>query len=248
MASATVGSAIQACQCSIGSCPAMTVARRSERSSTTSSRSSLAMGPWHCKPQSSNTSRSSLASAASRYLWVPSPRATRSSSRSLGHAGVERGFAEPAGTLGERAGEPGLADAGGPGDQDALGALEPLTVSEAGEEPAVEATTGALVDVLEVGGRVLEFGSTQQCREALGAAVSSFALDQQGEAVLERQRLRRRHGELFLERGGHAAELEAVQVGQGLMDDHRWMLLRVIGSSGVRGRGRDRAPSSRPVR
>jgi hypothetical protein len=67
------------------------------------------------------------------------------------HAGVERGPAEAAGALRECAGEPGLAGAGGPGDEDALRPLEPLAVGEAGEQPVIEAAARALVEVLEVG-------------------------------------------------------------------------------------------------
>jgi hypothetical protein len=118
--------------------------------------------------------------------------------------------------------------------------LEPLAVGEAGEQPVIEPAARALVEVLEVGGGVLESRLAQQRGEAPAAAVGDLALDEQREAVFERQGLRTRQRELLLERVGHAVELEGSQLVEGLLDDHRSVLLRVTGNNGVRGGGRAR--------
>jgi hypothetical protein len=51
----------------------------------------------------------------------------------------------------EGAGQPGLADAGRPGQQQPLVAVDPLARGEALEQGAVEAAGGAPVDVLDAG-------------------------------------------------------------------------------------------------
>jgi hypothetical protein len=56
--------------------------------------------------------------------------------------------------------------------------LEPLAVGEAGEQPVIEPAARALVEVLEVGGGVLEPRLAQQRGEAPAAAVGDLALDE----------------------------------------------------------------------
>lgn len=115
-------------------------------------------------------------------------------------ASVERAVTEAAGALRERTGESGLADAGGADDQHGLSALDPLAVSKAGDLGGLQGATGAGVAVLEAGLGVPESRLGQQALQAVRVAVSVLALDQQREAVLERERARGGQRELLLER------------------------------------------------
>jgi hypothetical protein len=57
----------------------------------------------------------------------------------------------PAGLLAESAGDPALADAGGPGDQKSFGAVDPVAGDEPLEQGAVDAARRSQVDVLDDG-------------------------------------------------------------------------------------------------
>ena len=70
--------------------------------------------------------------------------------------GIQRTFAEAAGFLRQRTGEPGFADAGGTGDQQRLTALDPFAMTKASDESGVESTAGAGVEILQAGLAVFE--------------------------------------------------------------------------------------------
>ncbi|MET4349939.1 hypothetical protein ABIC07_009468 [Bradyrhizobium sp. RT9a] len=80
-------------------------------------------------PQSSSGSTSVLASCSSHFPKVPLPCRIRSSSRRRGTRLVGRRVATPAGVLRERTGQPGLARASRPGDQDAVSGFQSPSTS-----------------------------------------------------------------------------------------------------------------------
>jgi hypothetical protein len=64
---------------------------------------------------------------------------------------VEHGAIVAAGLVTERRGEPALADARGPADQEVGMVFDPSAFDQHREEAAVEAARGAMVDVLDAG-------------------------------------------------------------------------------------------------
>ena len=60
-----------------------------------------------------------------------------------GHPLVQRRVAAPAGVLRQRAGQPGLARAGGAGDQHAVAAVDPVAQRQAHDRAALQAPPGA---------------------------------------------------------------------------------------------------------
>ena len=95
--------------------------------------------------------------------------------------------------MGQRAGQEGLAAAGGPVDQEILRRADPVATAEAGELRAIQPAAGAEVDVLEAGAAHLELGELQQACQAPVVAMQDFALDEQPEALFEGEPL---HGAL----------------------------------------------------
>ena len=122
--------------------------------------------------------------------------------------------------VGERAGQPGLAGAGGALDEERLAGTDPVAGAEAGELGSIEATAGAEVDVFEARATVLELRELQQARESAVLAVQDLAIEQEREALFEREAVGRALGGLFFERLGQAEELEAVQCIEGGLKEH----------------------------
>jgi hypothetical protein len=77
----------------------------------------------------------------------------------------------------------------------------------------------AEVDVLDARGDT-EARELEEPREPAVGARRLFALEQEGEAILEAERGDIGHAALFLERGGHAGEAERVQEGERLFNQH----------------------------
>ena len=100
--------------------------------------------------------------------------------------GVKHGEAVLAGPMGERAGDPCLADAGRPGDQEIEAFPDPLPCGELGHEGALEASWCLLVDVLEIGPDA-RLGVAQPGLIAFGLAIGGLGLEEQSEALLEAQ-------------------------------------------------------------
>ena len=69
----------------------------------------------------------------------------------LGHAHVEDGAVVAAGLVTERAGQPAFADAGRPGDHQVVVVVDPVALDEIGQQPPVDPSVGAVVDVLRDG-------------------------------------------------------------------------------------------------
>ena len=62
---------------------------------------------------------------------------------------VEDGTVVAAGLVAERTGDPTLADAGRPGNEQILLAPDPIAIDELGEEGAVDAPRGAQIDIFD---------------------------------------------------------------------------------------------------
>ncbi len=91
-----------------------------------------------------------------------------------------------AGLVAEGAGNPALAEPGCPGDEQVLVAVDPVAANESSEDAAIDATWCAQIDVFHA--RALaQRGELETRRETFGVALGGFAIDQQSDALLERQ-------------------------------------------------------------
>ena len=146
---------------------------------------------------------------------------------------VEDVFSVPAGLVAERASDPAFADAGGPGDQQSFGAVDPVAGDELLEKRAVDAARGSQIDVLDDG--VLPQGGELEARgEALGVALCGFAIDHEAEPLLEREGGDVGRSPLVLEGLGHAGQAEGDETFMRGVGEHLGSFL-VSGSS--RGHG-----------
>ena len=86
-------------------------------------------------------------------------------------------------------------------------ALHPLAAGEALEQGAIQAASGAVIDVLRR--RLLpEAGEAQPGGQALAVALQRLTVHQHGQPVLEAEFGAVRLSPLLLERPGHAGEAE----------------------------------------
>ena len=130
--------------------------------------------------------------------------------------------------MGERAGEPGLTDAARAGDEDIEVFAQPAPGGEGEDEGLVESAGVTEVDVLDAGVGVAQLRAAQSIGHAPVVTHGGFAVDEQAEALLERERLAGGGLELLGQRAGHAEALELVE----LVDDG----VIAIGSTFLRGR------------
>ncbi len=114
-------------------------------------------------------------------------------------ARVEDGKALATRGLAQRTGEPGLAEAGGAGDEDVVSGANPVGAGEACELTRIETTGTAGVEVLNAGTGILELGLFEQTFQAPRIAPGEFAIDQEAEAVFEGEAGGQRLGELLFE-------------------------------------------------
>ena len=141
--------------------------------------------------------------------------------RSLGGAQVQGGEAVAAGVVGEGTGEPGLADAGGSGDEDVEAFAPPPCGGEGADEGLVEAPGVSEVDVLDAGVGVSQLGASQSAGHAAVVAQGEFAVGEQAEAFFERERLVLGGVELFGQGRGHAGAAQLVELVDGRVGQHR---------------------------
>jgi hypothetical protein len=107
--------------------------------------------------------------------------------------------------LGQGAGHPGFSDAGGAGDQDIVVRAQPLAGGELRKQRLVEPARVAIVDVLD--GRLMaQPGLAPPCGEPAALAPTEFAVHEQPQALLGRERLDARGLQLFLEGFRHTRE------------------------------------------
>lgn len=95
-----------------------------------------------------------------------------------GGAEGKNGESLASGEVAEGAGEPGLADAGGAGEEDVATGGEPARVGELEEELFLETAGVFVIDVLEAGVGLSEPGVFEQAGEAAVVAVGFFVLDE----------------------------------------------------------------------
>ena len=82
----------------------------------------------------------------------------------------------------EGAGKPAFADAGRPAQDQIVVRVDPLAVGELVEQRPIEAARGPVIDVLD-DGVVAQSGIAQPGGNALVAAMSDLAVDQQAEPI-----------------------------------------------------------------
>ena len=101
----------------------------------------------------------------------------RETGKQLGTALIQNGAIITARLVAERAGEPALADAGRPGDHQAVVFGDPVSGDELHEESTVQPPTAAVVDIL---GRrlVAEFREAKTCRELTVVTKTPLAVEQ----------------------------------------------------------------------
>ena len=173
MASAMVASPIQACQCSIGNWWVMMVARWPARSSMISSRSARVAGDqWLADAPVIEDQDVDLGELDEPFAEAAAAVQHTQFLGQTRHAQVQGAVAAPAGVLGERAGQPGLAHAGGAGDR----IVSPRSIQCESARPIralrVDAAAGCEGRVLDAGAGVLQLGALQQPGPlAIGAQV-----------------------------------------------------------------------------
>ena len=100
-----------------------------------------------------------------------------------GHAVIGDGEVLPAGPLAQGAGEPGLADPAGAGDQHVVVTTDVIAACKRHHERAVETALGAEVDVFNAG-LLAQAGGSGAGLVAFLAAQGSLAVEQQAEPFL----------------------------------------------------------------
>src|SRR5664280_2520404 len=91
-----------------------------------------------------------------------------------------------AGLVAEGTGNPALAQAGCPCDEQVLIAADPVADDESGEDGAIDTAWRAQIDVFHACA-LAQRGELEAGRETFGVALGGFAIDQQPDAFLERQ-------------------------------------------------------------
>ena len=100
-------------------------------------------------------------------------------------AAIERAVAVAARLMGERAGDEGLAGAGGPGDEHVVVLGDPAAGGELAEQRLVELTLGPIVDGLDAGLGQAELGLLERALQAAVLAGEPLGVDEQAEALVE---------------------------------------------------------------
>jgi len=125
------------------------------------------------------------------------------------------------GLVGERAREEAFPDAGRPDQDHVVVFLDPAAGGELADDGLVELAAGRIVDGFEACLRELELGLLQGAGEALVLAGEPLGLDEEPEALVEREG---RHVGLVLllrPRRGHGGELERVEFLERGRGEHR---------------------------
>ena len=100
--------------------------------------------------------------------------------KELGDALIEDRAVVAAGLVAEGTGKPTLSDAGWPAQDQIVVRVDPLAAGELVERPAIEATRGTVIDVLD-DGLMAQPGIAQPSGETFVATMGDFAIDQQAE-------------------------------------------------------------------
>src|ERR1019366_1988234 len=158
-------------------------------------------------------------------------------------ASVEDGEALAERGVGRRTGEPGLAEAGGAGDEDVVSGANPVGTGKARELTWIETAGTAGVEILNASVGIFELGLFEQTFQAPRFSPGELAIHEKAEAVFEGEAGSQRLGELLFEGASHAIEAQAAQVGHGLLGQHRmisfYRSVVVLGAAHVGVRGQD---------
>ena len=133
---------------------------------------------------------------------------------------VQRTVATPAGMLGQRARQLGLARAGGPGDQHGVPGIDPLPQGQTHHRAAFNAPSTAAVQIFYGRLRVFEFGGFEQSRAAPVLPAMHLPVDQQGQPFLKARGADAALLELLLQRLGHGFQAQTAQLIQGSVHHH----------------------------
>ncbi|MEY9238380.1 hypothetical protein ABIF68_005995 [Bradyrhizobium japonicum] len=121
----------------------------------------------------------------------------------------------------------GYRTAGCPGDEQILVAIDPATFDEFGENGAVDAPRGAQIDVLDASS-LAQCGDLEARGEPPGVAFGGFAVDQQADAIFERQGFEIGRSALLLEGLGHSGQAKLDQPFVGWVVKHAGSLLASV--------------------
>jgi hypothetical protein len=110
-----------------------------------------------------------------------------------------------AGFVAEGASNPALAEPGRSGDEQVLVAADSVATDEFGENSAIDAAWRTQVDVFHTGA-LAQRGELEAGRKTFGVAFGGFAIDQQSDALLERQGIEIRRSSLLFEGFGHSGQ------------------------------------------
>ena len=128
--------------------------------------------------------------------------------------------------LGQRARQPGLARARGPGDQHGVPCLDPFAQRQAHHRAALQAPRAAAVQVFNGRLRVFEFGGLEQPRTAPVLPAMHLPVDQQGQPFFKAHGADAALRELLLQRLGHGFQAQAAQLIQGSVHHHFGILCK----------------------
>ncbi len=130
--------------------------------------------------------------------------------------------------LPERTRDPRFARTDRPRQDEVLRVADPVAIGERGDDALVEPAALAVFDVLDARLRILQFGGFEQPLEPLGVAPGQIAIDDHAEAFFERQAGAGGQRRLFLERAGHAVELQGLELRESLLHQHLDLLGSVV--------------------
>jgi hypothetical protein len=91
-----------------------------------------------------------------------------------------------AGLVAEGAGNPAFAEPGCPCDEQVLVSVDPVAADESGEDSAIDTAWRAQIDVFHACA-LAQRGELEAGRETFGVALGGFAVDEEPDALLERQ-------------------------------------------------------------
>lgn len=96
----------------------------------------------------------------------------------------------------------------------------PVSTGEPEDERLIEAARRAEIEVLDAGPGQSELGQLEVSPHTAVMPSTQLSFEKEGEPILEGEAVDIGHGELLIESGGHAGELELVQAIDGLLRQH----------------------------
>lgn len=137
-----------------------------------------------------------------------------------GGAHGEDGEALAGGEVAQGAGEPGFADARGACEEDVAPGGDPARIGELQEDLFLEAAGVPVVNVLDAGVGLAEFGFFEETGEAAVVAIGLFILDKKSDEFVVGEVGVGGDFESVVESLGHAEEFEVIEGGERLFEHH----------------------------